>query len=205
MQDSLLQLTVGMVATLAGSGHITCSIDLLIFLLAQISGSGSVKNTSLLQTMAQLSSTLHGSGTITQAQIKTLALMIADILGVGNVNSTLFGTCDMSADITSAGELVTAQSCAQAVWSALSAAFNDPGTMGNKMNSASAAGDPWSAEIPGNYADGSAGKTLSNITEEGLARAILDALAEDHVDAGTIGERLKKILANTKTSIALSA
>src|SRR5574343_330986 len=35
--------------------------------------------------------------------------------------------------------------------------------MGYKLNSASAAGDPWTAELPGDYSEGSAGYELSNL------------------------------------------
>jgi hypothetical protein len=50
-----------------------------------------------------------------------------------------------------------------APWGAIAADNNAPGTMGNKLNSASAAGDPWTAEIPGTYVDGSAGAMLEKI------------------------------------------
>jgi hypothetical protein len=49
---------------------------------------------------------------------------------------------------------------AAAVWSSDSGGFNTPGTMGNKLNSASAAGDPWTAELPGTYGEGSAGSLM---------------------------------------------
>jgi hypothetical protein len=49
---------------------------------------------------------------------------------------------------------------AAAVWSSDSGGFNTPGTMGNKLNSASAAGDPWTAEFPGTYGEGSAGSLM---------------------------------------------
>ncbi len=167
-----LQLTVGMVAALAGSGHISCSLDLLIFMLAEIGGSGDLLPETTLETMADLSAALHGDGEITSAQIKTLSLFVADILGHGSLDATMFGTCSMAADITSAGELVTAQSCAQAVWSAMASAFNDPGTTGNKLNSASAAGDPWTAELPGDYPPGSAGAILAGMTKEEIVEAV---------------------------------
>jgi hypothetical protein len=39
-----------------------------------------------------------------------------------------------------------------AVWSASATKYNDPGTMGKAMNSASSAGDPWSSLLA-NYTD----------------------------------------------------
>lgn len=55
---------------------------------------------------------------------------------------------------------LTPESIAAAVWNALSTAFNEDGTMGNKLNSASSAGDPWNTFLPGSYAEGTAGKIV---------------------------------------------
>lgn len=53
-----------------------------------------------------------------------------------------------------------------ALWGALAAAYNDPGTMGAKLNSASAAGDPWGANLPGTYVSGEAGYIIGkNLVE----------------------------------------
>lgn len=151
-------------ATITGVGEITTAshLDLPVDIFASIDGSGSVE-IAALKSISVLVSSMTGSGTITQAQIVTLSSFITEILGQGTVVAVAFSKCFMSSDITSAGDLVTAQSCAQAVWSAVAAAFNDAGTMGNKMNSASAAGDPWTAEIPGTYTVGSAGELLKRI------------------------------------------
>jgi hypothetical protein len=135
----VLQLTVGMVAELVGNGHVDCAVDLMIFLAAELQGLGSA-DSSTLESIAQMASGLAGSGTVTTAEIKTIAEFIADIIGSGNITSEMTGKCFMDSTITSAGEVVTAQSCAQAVWSAVAAAFNEPGTTGNKLNTASTGG-----------------------------------------------------------------
>jgi hypothetical protein len=73
--------------------------------------------------------------------------MAAEVQGTGDIVAALRGLCSMSADITSSGELVTAQTCAAAVWNALAAQFNAPGSMGEKLNDAGSASNPWTEEL----------------------------------------------------------
>jgi hypothetical protein len=46
---------------------------------------------------------------------------------------------------------ITNDSVAAAVWSALAAAYNEAGSMGEKLNGAGTAGDPWTAVIEAGY------------------------------------------------------
>lgn len=46
---------------------------------------------------------------------------------------------------------------AQEIWQSQATAYNAPGTMGNKLNAAGAAGDPWGVPLPGGYLPGQAG------------------------------------------------
>lgn len=52
---------------------------------------------------------------------------------------------------------------ADAVWQAAAADQNDPGTMGEKLNSASAAGNPWSANLTSNNTDGTFGSLVQKL------------------------------------------
>jgi hypothetical protein len=162
MTGDAVELIVALAADLAGAGDLTGSIGILSSLSASIAGSGTISEADL-RTYAELSASLAGGGSITAAQMSALAHLAATLTGEGEASASMRLDCFMTATITSAGDLVTAQSCAQAVWSALSSVFNDPGTMGSKMNSASAAGDPWTAELPGVYQPGSAGYKLANV------------------------------------------
>jgi hypothetical protein len=154
-----LELIVEMIATLTGQGDLSSAMELLTFLAASLSGAGSI-STATLESLAQLSSSLSGGGTVTSAQVDCLAWFAATVLGQGDVEASARCDMHMEAEITSAGEMVTAQSCAQAVWSAMASSFNDAGTTGNKLNSAAAAGDPWTAELPGSYSEGQAGAMM---------------------------------------------
>jgi hypothetical protein len=68
---------------------------------------------------------------------------------------------------------LTVNGIVNGVWNAIAANYNDPGTTGNKLNSASAAGDPWTADLPGSYPEGTAGYILGTLDAEALADAIM--------------------------------
>lgn len=182
VQSGILGLLLDFVASLYGNGDVSTGLNILILVAASVMGHSTIVTD--LSPLAKMAASLNGDSTITQAQIKaisvlvsnlngigmvsvadirTLAFMVSNILNSGNIDTTVFCKCFMDAEITQVGEMVTPQSCAQAVWSALAAAFNESGTMGSKVNSASAAGDPWTAELPGTYAEGSAGDLLDKI------------------------------------------
>lgn len=52
---------------------------------------------------------------------------------------------------------------ADAVWNAVATAYNVALSMGNKLNGAASAGDPWSTAVPGAYGAGTAGNMLGAI------------------------------------------
>lgn len=63
--------------------------------------------------------------------------------------------------LTGFGTLVA--DVAAQVWNSVASAFTTPGTMGDKLNSAASAGDPWTTPLPGSYPDGSAGHILGTL------------------------------------------
>lgn len=113
--------------------------------------------------------------------------IVAIIAADGSALITLNGSADIDADgfgdataqVMIDGDLVsygvgwmqgttedlsglTAASIAAAVWTTLASSFDVAGTMGEKLNNAASAGDPWGTTLPGAYADGTAGKILGN-------------------------------------------
>jgi hypothetical protein len=168
---------------LEGFGEITqssTSLSLLVKLVAaagQLEGSGEITNASLLKAIANMSasgaSALTGEGQIDDSPLNLIAwcsTILTPLVGEGEISATLKGWCDLTADITSAGEMVTAQSCAAAVWSALASVYNESGTMGQKLNSAAVGGVDydalaeavWDAEISGRTS-AQAGKAIEDI------------------------------------------
>lgn len=144
-------------STIAGTGTLTPpSLSLLVQLAAAILGSGTVS--APLQASLSLASSLAGSGDLAGA-LGAIAFCVSAMTGTGAISATLRGTATLEADIQPFTEL-SPQALASAVWSALAASFDEAGTMGEKLNSASSAGDPWSTALPGAYADGTAGKIV---------------------------------------------
>lgn len=74
---------------------------------------------------------------------------------------------------TAADGSVTAAVDAAAVWDAILADHDDPGSTGAALAAAGSAGDPWSGELPGEYAAGTAGYLVGISIPAILARAAL--------------------------------
>lgn len=149
---SITSLSMGKAisAGLSGSGTITsASLSMIIQFLADLVGATTLSGSMVGK--LEMAADLAGQGDLDSA-LSLIAWCVSNMIGSGEAAGTLRGDGYMSADITASGDLVTAASCAAAVWSALAAAYNDPGTMGNKMNSAASAGDPWTGLLE-NYTD----------------------------------------------------
>jgi hypothetical protein len=140
VSDAAAGLIVEMVATIAGLGGLTASV------IGQL----------------QASADLIGSGTLTGAQ-SALAGMVAALVGTGllsDAQQEALGS--MSADIYVNQSEATVQQIVDAVWSALAAEYNVSGTMGNKLNGAGSAGDPWTTDISAYNTANTAGKILKD-------------------------------------------
>jgi hypothetical protein len=72
----------------------------------------------------------------------------------------------MSIDIVVTGAGLTVSNVGQAVWAALAADNNTPLTMGEKLNDAGSASNPWTEELPGTYTGDQAGKIIADIKDK---------------------------------------
>lgn len=130
--------------------------------------------------------TLTGGSTIV-AGIQGPANMTATVTGGGHiVPPTLFRARSMQATITGGGNIVLAEigaianmrcviriganpsafDIAQAIWGSLAEQYDQAGTMGNKLNSAGAAGNPWTDTS--DYPAGTKGGDVKLIKNLGL-------------------------------------
>jgi hypothetical protein len=92
-----------------------------------------------------LASTLASQGDLA-GSLGAIADVVAALVSDGRLNgSNLTGTVKMDASMTTEGSAVTASACAVAVWNALAAAFNQPGSMGEKLNLAGSGGVDYNA------------------------------------------------------------
>lgn len=173
-------------ATIAGTGDVTGTAQLIVSLVAAIGGTGTISGAQL-QAFLQLAAAIGGSGGVT-AQIKALGHLAAALDGEGDIvsSSVLTALGTLAAQITVTGATLTTANVAAAVWSAIATANNTAGTMGEKLNAASSAGDPWGTALPGAYGPGTAGDIVGNFLE--------DLLDNSNIEAGlTVRQALRVI------------
>lgn len=155
------------VVTLTGSGGISsAAMALLVQLLADITASGEISNSSVLKAIANMESDVTGSGQIDTSLLALVAWCNAVLSGDGEASATMKGFADMSAEISATGEVLTAQQVASAVWAAIASDNNSSTTMGEKLNDAGGASNPWSVELPSEYTGNQAGKVLDDIKKK---------------------------------------
>ncbi len=150
---------------LHGYGTLTAEGKLILYAIATLLGNGQIASDSLLTGKLEALATLVGQGVIgTDTALGALAWIITTIIGEGDVGATTTLTADglMEAIITPYTEL-SPQTLAAALWNALAADFNLPLTMGQKLNAAGSAGDPWITELPGTYTGSQAGNIIDRI------------------------------------------
>ncbi len=137
-------------AALSGSGALAAVGSLIVQAIAALAGSGTMSAADL-KAFLQAVAALTGSGAMT-ASLLGFAEAIAAILGSGTATgSTLAGVGELDADLVVTGTGLTTSNVGQAVWSALAAANNAPGTMGEKMNDAGSGSNPWTEVIESGF------------------------------------------------------
>lgn len=172
------------VAALTGSGDVTNAALLLILnALADLVGSGDVTDAgasgsisgtadligggdlaATLVALAEAIANLEGSGDVSADIINIIRLLVAALTGDGTISGAdPYATGAMASDISSAGSVLDTSNVGAAVWAAIAAANNVAGTMGQALNSAGSAGDPWITTLPGAYTGTQAGALLDAI------------------------------------------
>ena len=147
-------------SSISGAGDIIyAQAGLIVSAVAAILASSDFN--ASIRGVLQASASLAGEGDIT-ASLGALASAVAQITGNSPISCSFSAKGSISAAIKSFGDL-SPESLAAAVWNSIAAQFNTAGSMGNKMNSASAAGDPWGAILPSTYISGEAEYILAQI------------------------------------------
>lgn len=160
-------------SVLTGSGTINnASLSLVTSLIAALSGSGTLTG-SMVGTI-QMASALAGSGSLT-ASAGLIANIVAELAGSGSLTSDLKGKLSMAADIFVNSGTAEVNQLVAAIWSALAADYNESGTMGEKLNGAGSAGDPWTTDLDGYTTEGTAGKILKDAKKAAKTAASLSA------------------------------
>lgn len=137
-----------MTIDLVGSSSFDATAALIVSMVAAFSGSGSMT----AEIVGRLNATCNmtGSGDLS-ADMTGIANAVIAMLGSGDLDATIRAWGDMALDIVVTGTGLSTANVGQAVWSALAAANNAPGTMGEKLNDAGSAANPWTEVIESGY------------------------------------------------------
>lgn len=155
-----------MTADLSGVGSLSASMSLITSLAAILTGSGSIS--ANLKTTLSLAADLAGSGDLS-GSLGLLIKLLADLSGTGSLSANLKGDLSLESNIYVNQSEATVQAIVDAVWNALASDYNTSGTMGNKLNGAGSAGDPWTTDLSTYNTVGTAGKIVKQIKNIGQA------------------------------------
>jgi hypothetical protein len=106
--------------------------------------------TGLLQSVAPASGNADINFTVGPATLGALAGVFGNVTVTIAADGTIRAIGNLSGAITPYTEL-SPQNLAAAVWEALASAYNAPGSMGEKLNDAGSAANPWTEVIDGTY------------------------------------------------------
>ena len=174
-------------ATLAGSGTLTGAGALIISMVAALSGSGTISSASAAAYL-NLAATLAGDGDLA-GSIQAIAHAAAALAGDGDITGTINALGTLEAALVVTGTGLTTSNVGAAVWAAIASSNNEPGSMGEKLNDAGSASNPWTETLPGAYVAGSAGYILGNQ----LAN-ILSGIGARMVESGMTQDEVTRIL-----------
>lgn len=150
-------------AAISGSGSLTATGGLIVQLVAAVTGSGTVSAADI-KAFLQLAAALSGSG-VAAGTATGRGALIAALTGASDLDATLTGTGAMAADLVVTGTGLTTANVGEAVWSALAAANNTSGTMGEKLNDAGSASNPWTEVIESGYTAAEILKLLAAVAQ----------------------------------------
>jgi hypothetical protein len=151
---------IQIIANLSGAGNIEGAIFATIDLISNITGTSDL--TSVILGNWNMISDLVGNSTLT-ADILAKAFLEMNFTSANSLtlnNGAVVGS--MSSDITSLSEL-SPESLASNIWNALASKYNTVGTMGEKMNGAGSAGNPWTEIIEGTYTAADVMRLLTSV------------------------------------------
>lgn len=147
---SELSQGINIESNLTGVGTITdAQLSLIVQLASGLSSSGSITTASLVG-LVSLASSISSTGSL-DGGINVIAFMTSVLEGESNINAELKGILSLSADIYVNQSEAEVQQLVEGVWNALTVDYNTPGTMGEKMNDAGSASNPWTELIEGGY------------------------------------------------------
>lgn len=133
---------------LTGAGTFSATASLVVSMLAAFSGSG----TFAAAISGRLNATIDLTGTgDLAADMSAVANAVIALSGTGDLDATIAAIGSMTIDIVVTGTGLSTANVGQAVWAALAAGNNEVGSMGEKLNDAGSASNPWTEVIDSGY------------------------------------------------------
>jgi hypothetical protein len=136
-------------ASISGSGALTATGSLIVQLVAAIAGSGEISDADI-QAFLQLSAALTGTGDA-DGTLTGLGELLAALTGSGLADGTLTGVGALAAALVVTGTGLTTANVGPAVWAAIATQNDTAGSMGEKLNDAGSASNPWTEVIESGY------------------------------------------------------
>jgi hypothetical protein len=129
------------------------------FIRATLTGESSFLAT--ISSIGNMTATLSGEGTLNPGA--NLAFnMYCTLIGEGNLTPDLKAKAWMWATLD-AGSRPSAYDIAQEIWQAQATQYNSTGTMGEKLNGAGTAGNPWTEVIESGLTAGQVMKVIASV------------------------------------------
>lgn len=186
-------LYLNMLCAMTGSGALSADAALLVSMLCDMTGDGTL--TASITGQKEMVASMTGSGELS-ADITAFAEMILTLVGNGALTAGIGAIADMSIDIVVTGTGLTSENVGAAVWAALQADINNPGTAGAALLAAGSAGDPWSTPLPGAYGAGTAGELVSNLADDTANKVWATDLPDTYAtgEAGRILAQIQELV-----------
>lgn len=177
-----------MQAELTADGGVTeASLSLLVQLAASLEADHEL--TASASAVASLVAELVSDGDLDGA-LSLIAFCASEMVAAATLDADLRGTASMAATLSGAGDILTAAGVAAAVWAAQAAASNAAGTMGEKLNDAGSAANPWTEVIEAGF------------TAAEILRIVAASLAGSLSGAGTSTLTIKGVDGTTDRVVA---
>lgn len=137
-----------MVVSLTGSSGFDATASLVVSMVAALTGSGDLEASIVGWLNAEVA--LTGTGDLEADMVATANAVVA-LSGTGSLEATISAFGDMTIDIVVTGTGLSTANVGSAVWGALASANNSTGSMGEKVNDAGSASNPWTEVIESGY------------------------------------------------------
>lgn len=139
---------------LSGGSNATITVNAgSLSIIVALNGSGDITLTAASASLSFLI-TMSGSGDFT---LTASGAALSSIVGMSaDTTITLTGTADLKSLVSLSGEStpfteLSPESLAASLWNSLAASYNLAGTMGEKLNDAGSASNPWTEVIESGY------------------------------------------------------